>query len=363
MSNESKSRAPVRLTSLSHGAGCACKLSAKELATVLKDLPLVDDPRSLIDAATKDDAAVYRISDDRAIVATLDFFTPIVDDPYTFGVIATANAFSDIYAMAATPLFGLSIVAWPRDPTLLPLLNKVMRGASDVVEEAGVFILGGHSIDDAEPKFGMVAIGEVNVADLISNANSRVGDVLILTKPLGTGIMTTALKRDLITDEQLQPAVDSMSKLNADAAGVIRDNREAVHAVTDITGFGLVGHLRNMLEASGHSASIDVDSLPVLPDVRDLIDDGVIPGGTRRNHEAACEITHWSEGVTSTDQFLMTDAQTSGGLLIAVDPEHAESFIQSLKDAGTLAQALIGEVTPRGEHLVEARSGRINPSS
>jgi selenide,water dikinase len=143
---------------------------------------------------------------------------------------------------------------------------------------------------------------------------------------------------------------------------VIRENRDAVHAVTDITGFGLVGHLRNMLEASGHSASIDVDSLPVLPDVRDLIDDGVIPGGTRRNHEAACEITHWSEGVTSTDQFLMTDAQTSGGLLVAVDPEHAESFMQSLEDAGTLAQALIGEVTPRGEHLVEARRGRTSAS-
>ena len=345
---------PIRLTSLSHGAGCACKLSAKELATVLKDLPLVDDPRSLIDASTKDDAAVYKISEDRAIVATLDFFTPIVDDAYTFGVIATANAFSDIYAMAATPLFGLSIVAWPRDPTMLPLLNKAMRGATDVAKQAGVFVLGGHSIDDAEPKFGMVAIGEVNLADLISNANSEVGDVLVLTKPLGTGIMTTALKRDLIGEEQLRPAVESMSKLNADAAGVIREHRNAVHAVTDVTGFGLLGHLRNMLEASGHSARINVNSLPVIPMVKELIQDGVLPGGTRRNHEAACEVTSWSDEISSTDQYLMTDAQTSGGLLIAVDKRHADSFVRSLADAGTLAQAIIGEIIPREEFLVSA---------
>jgi len=354
LSTDTETGATIRLTSLSHGAGCACKLSAKELASVLKDLPLSDDPRSLIDASTKDDAAVYKISDDRAIVATLDFFTPIVDDAYTFGAIATANAFSDVYAMGATPLFGLSIVAWPRDPAMLPLLNKAMRGATDVAKQAGVFVLGGHSIDDAEPKFGMVGIGEVSLTDLISNANSKVGDVLILTKPLGTGIMTTALKRDLITDEQLQPAINSMSKLNADAAGVIREHRHAVHAVTDVTGFGLLGHLRNMLEACGHSAKIIADTLPVIPMVRELIQDGVLPGGTRRNHEAACEITRWSNEVSSTEQYLMTDAQTSGGLLIAVDPEHADTVVRALADAGTLAQAVIGEITPRDEHLVSA---------
>jgi selenide,water dikinase len=354
LSTETGNSAAVKLTSLSHGAGCACKLSAKELASVLKDLPLSDDPRSLIDASTRDDAAVYKISDDRAIVATLDFFTPIVDDAYTFGAIATANAFSDVYAMGATPLFGLSIVAWPRDPAMLPLLNKTMRGATDVARQAGVFVLGGHSIDDAEPKFGMVGIGEVNLADLISNANSKAGDVLILTKPLGTGIMTTALKRDLVTDEQLQPAIDSMSKLNADAAGVIREHRDAVHAVTDVTGFGLLGHLRNMLEASGHSASIAADALPVIPMVRDLIEDGVLPGGTRRNHEAACEITCWSDELSSTDQYLMTDAQTSGGLLMAVAADQADTVIHSLAEAGTLAQAVIGKIVPRHEHLVSA---------
>lgn len=347
---------PVRLTSLSHGAGCACKLSAKELSTVLKDLPMVNDPRALIDASTKDDAAVYQVGDNKAIVATLDFFTPIVDDSYTFGAIATANAFSDVYAMAATPLFGLSIVAWPRDPDMLPLLNKVMRGGMDVAKEAGVFVLGGHSIDDAEPKFGMVAIGEVSLDNLISNAKAKPGDVLILTKPLGTGIMTTALKRDLIDEVQLQPAVNSMSKLNADAAGVIREYRQAVHAVTDITGFGLLGHLRNMLEASGHSATIYANNLPVIPGVKELIEKEVIPGGTKRNHEAAGEFVNWSSDLSLTDQFLMTDAQTSGGLLIAVNNDKAGEFIQALDNAGTLASAKIGEITSRGTHLIEVET-------
>jgi selenide,water dikinase len=235
---------------------------------------------------------------------------------------------------------------------LLPLLNKAMLGATDVAKQAGVFVLGGHSIDDAEPKFGMVAIGEVTLDDLVSNANSEVGDVLILTKPLGTGIMTTALKRDLINEEQLQTAVESMSKLNADAAGVIREHRDAVHAVTDITGFGLLGHLRNMLEACGHSAIINAAALPVFPMVKDLIEQGVLPGGTRRNHEAACEITKWSDTVSQTDQYLMTDAQTSGGLLIAVDPDQVDAFVQSLANAGTLAQAVVGEIIAREEHLI-----------
>lgn len=353
MSKQQETANPIRLTSLSHGAGCACKLSAQELSIALKDLPLVNDPRALIDASTKDDAAVYQIDDERAIVATLDFFTPIVDDPYTFGAIATANAFSDVYAMAATPLFGLSIVAWPRDPEMLPLLNQAMNGAMDISKQAGVFILGGHSIDDAEPKFGMVAIGEVKLTDLISNANAQVGDILILTKPLGTGIMTTALKRDLISDEELQPAIHSMSTLNAGAAKVIKNYRDAVHAVTDVTGFGLLGHLRNMLEASGHSAKINSTHLPVIAGVTELIKNDVIPGGTRRNHEAACAYTSWSSEVSTCAQILMTDAQTSGGLLIAVAPDVANEFIHALGDEKTLAQARIGEIINRSDSLIE----------
>ncbi len=344
----------IRLTSLSHGAGCACKLSSAELATVLAGLPIADDPRALIDASTRDDAAVYKIDDERAIVATLDFFTPIVDDAYTFGAIATANAFSDIYAMAATPLFGLSIVAWPRAPHMLKLLNQTMKGATDVAGQAGVFVLGGHSIDDAEPKFGMVAIGEVRLDEVISNASAEPEDILILTKPLGTGIMTTALKRDKVTSAQLKPAVDSMCALNASAAAIIREHRNAVHAATDITGFGLLGHLRNILEASGHSAEIHADALPCFPDVKLLIEQDVVPGGTRRNHEAACDYTNWAEDLSMTEQLLMTDAQTSGGLLLAVAPDSADEILSALSAAGTLSQSVIGEILPRSDPLISA---------
>jgi selenide,water dikinase len=345
---------PVRLTSLSHGAGCACKLSSTELATVLAGLPLADDPRALIDASTRDDAAVYKMDDERAIVATLDFFTPIVDDPYTFGAIAAANAFSDVYAMGGTPLFGLSIVAWPRAPEMLQMLNQTMKGATDVAGQAGVFILGGHSIDDAEPKFGMVAIGEVRLDEVLGNDGAEPGDILVLTKPLGTGIMTTALKRDFLTEEQLKPAIESMTTLNAAAAKVVTEHRSAVHAATDVTGFGLVGHLRNILEASGHSAELNAGALPEIPGVRSLIEQDVVPGGTRRNHEAACEYTDWAEALTMTDQLLMTDAQTSGGLLVAVAPESLDSFLSSLAEAGTLAQAVIGKIVPRTDQLVIA---------
>ncbi len=353
MSATEKSISPIRLTSLSHGAGCACKLSAKELAGVLQHLPGVTDPRVLVDASTRDDAAVYRMDDKRAIVATLDFFTPIVDDPYHFGAIAAANAFSDIYAMAAKPLFALSIVAWPRDPQILPLLSRVMQGGMDIAKEAGVFILGGHSIDDSEPKFGMVAIGEVAIPDMVSNADSQPGDKLVLTKPVGTGILTTALKRDLVDSKQLQTAIDSMCTLNAAAAGVINRNRDAVHAVTDITGFGLLGHLRNMLEACGHAARIHSGNVPVFAGVRELIEQDVIPGGTRRNHEAAAEYTQWGNS-SLADQFLLTDAQTSGGLLIAVSADKADKLIADLQAAGTLASNIVGEIIPRrGAALIE----------
>ena len=343
----------IRLTNLSRGTGCACKLSAKELSSILQNLPQVSDPLALIDASTKDDAAVYQIDEDRAIVASLDFFTPIVDDPYSFGAIATANAFSDIYAMAAKPLFGLSIVAWPRDPEILPLLNKVMRGSLDIAKAAGVFIIGGHSINDAEPKFGVVAIGEVNIPEMKSNANSKPGDVLILTKPVGTGILTTAFKRDLVTTAQLQPAVESMSMLNASAVKIVKQYGKDVHAITDITGFGLLGHLYNMLDACGHSARVIAKDIPAFPGVRELIDSNVIPGGTRRNHEAACDYTHWGPAISKSDQLLLTDAQTSGGLLIAVNRDQAAGFVADLARAGTLTQAVIGQIITHAQTSIE----------
>ena len=214
-------------------------------------MPTVTDPRILVDASTRDDAAVYQLTPDRAIVATVDFFTPIVDDAYDFGRIAAANAFSDVYAMGGTPLLALNLVGWPRDKLPYELLGDVLRGGADIAKEAGAFVLGGHSVDDPEPKYGMVAIGEVHPHRIVTLARARAGDALVLTKPIGTGVLTTALKRDLATAAEIAAAVKSMATLNAGAARAMRATGGGVHAATDVTGFGLLGHLHNMLAASG----------------------------------------------------------------------------------------------------------------
>ena len=242
----------LRLTSFSHGAGCACKLGSAELSEVLHHLPLHDDARVLVDSSTRDDAAVFRISDDRALVATTDFFTPIVDDPKAWGAIAAANALSDVYAMGGQPLFGLNLVCWPRTGLSFDLLGDVLKGASDVTRRAGCPVLGGHSIDDAEPKFGMVVVGEVHPDRLLTNGGAKPGDLLVLTKSLGTGIMTTALKRDKVGEADLKDAVTSMTTLNDGAARAAV--KTGVRGATDVTGFGLLGHLSELMAASGTRA-------------------------------------------------------------------------------------------------------------
>lgn len=259
-------------------------------------MPVIDDPRVLVDAASRDDAAVYRLAPDRAVVATVDFFAPIVDDPYDFGVIAATNAFSDLYAMGATPLFALNLVAWPRAPEMLELLGEAIKGGLDTAKEAGAFVLGGHSIDDPEPKLGMVVFGEVHPDRLIDNAGGRPGDVLVLTKPLGTGVLSTALKRSAITESDMAWPVKVMSTLNAGAAHAMADLGDAIHAATDVTGFGLLGHLHNLLAASGASARITVGSAPLFDGVRGLVEEGIVPGGTQRNLAAIEEFTSWGDG-------------------------------------------------------------------
>ena len=334
---------PVRLTQYSHGAGCACKLGPAELAQVLHHIPVGADPRILVDASTRDDAAVFQTAPDRAIVATVDFFTPIVDDAYDFGRIAAANAFSDIYAMGATPLFALNLVGWPRETLPFELLGEVLRGGNDVAAAAGVFVLGGHSIDDPEPKYGMVVLGETHPDRVITNAGARAGDVLVLSKPLGTGILTTALKRDLVDAQGIAPAVASMTALNAGAAVAML--AVGVHAATDVTGFGLLGHLHNMLQASGVAATVDTPSLPVLAGARDLAARGAVAGGTKRNLQTAAAFTAFGAGVAEVDRVLLADAQTSGGLLMAVAPDRAQALLDALGAAGTPAAARIGTVT------------------
>jgi len=309
---------------------------------VLRHLPTIEDPNVLVDAATRDDAAVYRVAPDRALVATVDFFTPIVDDAASWGAIAAANALSDVYAMGARPLFALNLVAWPRETLPFELLGEVMRGASEVTTRAGCLMLGGHSIDDREPKFGLVVLGEVHPERMLTNTAARPGDRLVLTKPLGTGILTTALKRDLLPESALAPAVRSMTELNQGAARAALE--AGVRCATDVTGFGLLGHLGNILAASGVGARVEFSRLPILPGAVELAAQGCVPGGTRRNLEAAP--AEWADDLGEAERLLVVDAQTSGGLLLAVPPARLELLLAALAREGTPAAAVIGEILP-----------------
>ena len=315
-------------------------------------MPIITDPRILVDASTRDDAAVYRLTPERALVATVDFFTPIVDDAYDFGRIAAANAFSDVYAMGGTPLLALNLVGWPRETLPYELLGEVLRGGADIAREAGAFVLGGHSVDDPEPKYGMVAIGEVHPDRIVTLARAQAGDALVLTKPIGTGVLTTALKRDLATVADLAPAVQSMTTLNAGAARAMLAT--GVHAATDVTGFGLLGHLHNMLNASGVSAELDASAVPLLPHAAELAErgGGAIPGGTTRNRDALDAHVTFAASVNETMRVLLFDAQTSGGLLIAVAANRADALIAALRRERTPAAARIGR-------LVAGRAGAI----
>ena len=305
-------------------------------------MPVATDPRILVDAATRDDAAVFRFTADRAIVATVDFFTPIVDDAYDFGRIAAANAFSDVYAMGATPLLALNLVGWPRDTLPYDLLGEVLRGGADVARAASAFVLGGHSIDDPEPKYGMAVIGEVHPDRIVTNAGARPGDALVLTKPIGTGVLTTALKRDLLSEPELAPAVTVMTTLNAAAARAML--AVGVHAATDVTGFGLLGHLHSLLEASGAAAEVTAHAVPLLPHARDMAARGAVPGGTQRNLTSLADSVSFAAGVDETARVLLSDAQTSGGLLIAVAPDRVAGLVAGLERAGSPAAAVIGRV-------------------
>ena len=313
----------ARLTSFSHGAGCGCKLSPLELGQVLEALPGVLDPNVLVGAAGRDDAAVYRIAPDRALVSTLDFFTPIVDDPADFGAIAAANAVSDVYAMGARPLYALGIVAFPRDRLASGLLEKMVAGGAAKLAEAGVPVVGGHSIDDAEPKLGYAITGEVHPDRVVTNQGARPGDLLYLTKPLGSGLVATAVKRGLCPLDLERAAVDLMRHLNRNASAAMV--AAGAHAATDVTGYGLVGHLLEL----GVGAEIDFAAVPHLPGVPELAEADLFPSGSRRNHQAASGRVDWGP-LALTQQVMMSDAQTSGGLLIALAPERAGDFEAAL---------------------------------
>jgi selenide, water dikinase len=336
---------PVRLTRFSHGAGCACKLSPDDLRTVLglvQGLEPAADPNLLVGMDTADDAAVYRVRDDLALVVTTDFFTPIVDDPYDWGRIAATNALSDVFAMGGTPLLALNVVAWPREGLPFELLARVLDGGADVVRAAGALVGGGHSIDDAEPKYGLAVVGTVHPDDVLANAGARPGDALVLTKPIGLGVISTAVKRDAATPELVADAVHVMTTLNASARDAALELGHATHAATDVTGFGLLGHLREMLAASGVAAEVDAAAVPVIEGVRELLAAGMVAGGTQRNHAFVSDVVDWG-ALPENEQLLLADAQTSGGLLIAVAPERASTLVDALERRGTPAAAVIGQ--------------------
>jgi selenide,water dikinase len=335
---------PVRLTRFSHGAGCACKLSPDDLRTVLglvHGLEPVADPHLLVGMDTADDGAVYTLRDDLALVVTTDFFTPIVDDPYDWGRIAATNALSDVYAMGGTPLLALNLVAWPREGLPFDLLARVLDGGAEVVRSAGALVGGGHSIDDAEPKYGLAVVGTVHPDDLLTNAGARPGDALVLTKPIGLGMISTAVKRDAATPELVAEAVRVMTALNADARDAALEVGHDVHAATDVTGFGLLGHLRELLTASGVAGVVDADAVPVIKGVRDLVEAGMVAGGTQRNHAFVSDVVDWG-ALPESEQLLLSDAQTSGGLLIAVSGNRAPALVAALDRRGTLAAAVVG---------------------
>ena len=310
----------VKLTALSHGAGCACKLSPAELHPLLAELPRSDDPNVLVGSDTADDAAAYRVADDLAILTTVDFFTPIVDDPYDFGRIAATNALSDIYAMGGEPLIALNLVAYSLEDLGGDVLREILRGGQDAAAGAGVAIVGGHSIDDPEPKYGLAVTGRAHPDKLVRNSTARAGHELYLTKPVGGGVASTAAKRGMANGDLMERAIEVMTTLNRDAAAQALESD--LSAMTDVTGFGLLGHLHELALASGVAAEVEAGAVPVIDGVLGLLrgDEPPIAGGTRRNREWVEPFVHFATGLPEELAWIVCDAMTSGGLLVAAAP-------------------------------------------
>jgi len=326
------------------------------LERVLAKLPLPTDPAVLVGVETSDDAAVYKLTDDLAVVETVDFFTPIADDPYDFGAISAANSLSDVYAMGARPLFALNIVGFPSNRLPLEVLHRILLGALDKAAEAGVSVIGGHTVDDTEPKYGMAVTGVVHPERVVTNAAARPGDQIVLTKPIGTGIIATAVKRGLADEATARQAIALMAALNRDAAEAMVE--VGVSACTDVTGFGLLGHLREMTAGAGLDAVLYADRVPVLEAARTFAGAGVVPGGTRDNLAFVEPHVDWGKDISEVQKLVLADAQTSGGLLIAVPSERLEALLAALAERGVAEAAHVGEFTTPGPGRIAVRQGR-----
>eukprot|EP01102_Stenamoeba_stenopodia_P022981 TRINITY_DN9779_c0_g1_i1.p1 TRINITY_DN9779_c0_g1~~TRINITY_DN9779_c0_g1_i1.p1 ORF type:complete len:417 (-),score=92.05 TRINITY_DN9779_c0_g1_i1:76-1326(-) len=349
----------IKLTHYTQGLGCACKLRPQALEKILSKLPLQSiDPKVLVGPETGDDAAVYLINDETAIVSTLDFFTPIVDSPFHFGAIAAANAMSDVYAMGGKPLFGLNIVGFPSNRLPLEVLNQILAGAQSKASEAGITIIGGHTIDDLEPKYGMAVTGVVHPAKLLRNRGCRPGDVLVLTKPIGTGIITTAIRRGVASEELTSRVIKVMSTLNNKAAEQLSLlPASSVHACTDVTGFGLLGHLKGMIAPTNQKEEVSVDAVitasavPLLEEARSFCLSDIVPGGTKNNHAFLEKHVKWNESIPLVDQYLLCDAQTSGGLLVSIAADQGDEYVKALRSIGLDEVSIIGKVV-QGQGLI-----------
>jgi selenide,water dikinase len=331
----------IKLTKMAKRAGCAAKHPPGYLLPLLGKLPELMDPNVLVGSSTADDAAVYKLSDDLALVLTTDFFTPIVDRPEDFGAVAAANALSDVYAMGARPIAALNLVGFP-DALSPEILGDILRGAAAKAHEAGIDIVGGHTIKTDEPIFGLAVVGTIHPNKILTNAGAKPGDVLILTKPLGLGIITTASKLGEDKLNAIGDAITVMTTLNRQGAEAAA--KVGVNAMTDVTGFGLLGHLRNMTAASKLSAQIWLDQTPVLPAAWEYVRAGIAPGGTHANLKFLNDWATFDEDLAQEERLILADAQTSGGLLIAVNAERSDALLDELSSAGVKGSSIIGRL-------------------
>ena len=337
----------VKLTQFSHGAGCGCKIAPAVLDEMLRsELPKLTDSRLLVGNDTKDDAAVYDLGNGTAVISTTDFFMPIVDDAFDFGRIASANAISDVYAMGGKPLMAIAVLGWPVNKIPASVAGQVLEGSRSICAEAGILLAGGHSIDSPEPIFGLAVTGILNTGQLKKNSSAKAGDVLFLTKPLGVGIITTAEKKGLAEKKDLDVAKKSMMTLNK--FGAVLGDKNYVHALTDVTGFGFLGHLVEMCEGSGCSAEVWFEKVPVFAEAKKYLEQKCVPGGTNRNYESYGKKI---AGLDDTKKNILCDPQTSGGLLVAVDVNAVDEFLKLAKDNDLQLQA-VGKLVATSENVV-----------
>ncbi|MDO8304611.1 selenide, water dikinase SelD [Herminiimonas sp.] len=334
---------PIKLTSFSHGGGCGCKIAPGVLADILKNSSGFPVPKELmVGIETSDDAAVYRLNDEQALIATTDFFMPIVDDPYDFGRIAATNAISDVYAMGGTPIMALALVGMPINQLPIEVIGQIIKGGESICAEAGIPIAGGHTIDSVEPIYGLVVLGLIHPSKVKRNADARAGDKLILGKGLGVGILSAALKKEALDADGYATMIANTTRLNK--PGMALAKLDGVHALTDVTGFGLLGHLLELARGAGLTAKLNMPQIPLLPKVQQLAEQGCITGASGRNWDAYGHDVMLDPAITPVQRALLSDPQTSGGLLVACDPATVDEVLALFRQQGFADAAVIGEM-------------------